>query len=638
MASLLENIHSPDDLKKMNEKDIQALATEIRTFIIKVVSENGGHLASNLGVVELTIALHRAFSSPCDKIIWDVGHQSYIHKLLTGRYEHFQTLRTKNGMSGFPKRSESIHDVYETGHSSTSISAALGFAAARDLTSEQNHVVAVIGDGSMTGGLAYEALNNVGHSGKRMIVILNDNNMSISQNVGAMATYFGKIRTAPTYFRLKSDFEYIMRKIPALGEKVINAAERVKDSLKHLVVPGMLFEEMGFTYLGPVNGHNEGELQNVISRAKTIDGPVLIHVLTKKGKGYKPAEDNPDIFHGTGPFNVATGEQNGSSVPLSYTQVFGETIQRLAGENRKIVGITAAMTDGTGMDKLRAKYPDRYFDVGIAEAHAVTFAAGLASAGFRPVVAVYSTFLQRAYDQILMDVCLQNLPVVFAVDRAGVVGEDGETHQGLFDISYLRPMPNMTIMVPKDENELQHMLHTALLHSGPSAIRYPRGKGFGIPLDQTLLPMEIGKAELCHSGKDITIIAAGPAVHWACEAALELETMGKTATVVNARFVKPLDEKLIIESLQDTRMVLVVEENVFFGGLASAVSEMILREGIGDIKFDSLSVPDKFLPHGTRPQLLTEHGISKDGICKKALAMLAEQHNTGKNAAIHLVR
>ncbi len=638
MAHLLANIHTPDDLKKMDDDELRNLAAEIRDYIIQVVAKNGGHLASNLGVVELTIALHRAFESPEDKIIWDVGHQAYVHKLLTGRYRQFSTLRTKEGMSGFPKRSESVHDVYETGHSSTSISAALGFAAARDLQKSSRHVVAVIGDGSMTGGLAYEALNNVGHTGKRMIVILNDNNMSISQNVGAMATYFSKIRTAPTYFRLKSDFEYIMRKIPSVGERVINAAERVKDSLKHLVVPGMLFEEMGFTYLGPIDGHNESALQNVISRAKTINGPVLVHVLTKKGKGYRPAEKNPDIFHGTGPFDVVTGEQKSTSMPLSYTQVFGETIQRLAEENRKVVGITAAMPDGTGMDKLRDKYPERYFDVGIAEAHAVTFAAGLAAAGLRPVVAVYSTFLQRAYDQLLMDVCLQNLPVVFAIDRAGIVGEDGETHQGLFDLSYLRPMPNMTIFVPKDENELQHMVHTALQHSGPSAIRYPRGKGFGKPLDQTFQTLEIGKGELCATGKDITIVAAGPAVQWAIEASQRLATEGIMAAVVNTRFIKPLDEKLILDTVRETKRVLVAEENVFFGGLASAVSELIMKNGLGNIMFDSLSVPDVFLHHGTRSQLLEEHGLTSDGIYRKALAMVDNEYKTERSAAIHLVR
>ena len=638
MDSILENIRSPEDMQTLNDNEISALAGEIREYIIQVVAKNGGHLASNLGVVELTIALHRAFNSPVDKIIWDVGHQAYVHKLLTGRYELFQTLRTKQGMSGFPKRSESVHDIYETGHSSTSISAALGFAAARDLKGSGHHVVAVIGDGSMTGGLAYEALNNVGHSGKRMIVILNDNNMSISENVGAMATYFSKIRTTPTYFRLKSDFEYIMRKIPALGERVIRAAERVKDSLKHLVVPGMLFEEMGFTYLGPINGHNESELQNVIDRAKTINGPVLIHVLTKKGKGYKPAEANPDVFHGTGPFDVATGMQIGSSVPLSYTQVFGDAVLRLAGENPKIVGITAAMPDGTGMDKLRDEYPDRYFDVGIAEAHAVTFAAGMAAAGFRPVVAVYSTFLQRAYDQILMDVCLQNLPVVFGIDRAGIVGEDGETHQGLFDISYLRPMPNMTIMVPKDENELQHMLHTALCHVGPSAIRYPRGKGFGVPLDQSLTAIPIGSAEVCRRGGDMVIIAAGPAVHWACKAAQKIEAMGKSVAVINARFIKPLDKNTMLEWIRTTHRVLVVEENVFYGGLSSAVSEMILKEGVQNIQFDSLAIPDMFMYHGTRAQLLADFNITEDGIMNKALEMMDMQPRTAKSAAIHLVR
>ncbi len=638
LESWLEKIHSPQDIRTLKDHEIKGLAEEIRKYIIDTVSKTGGHLASNLGVVELTIALHRTFNSPEDKIIWDVGHQCYVHKILTGRYHQLKSIRCKDGISGFPKRCESCHDFFETGHSSTSISAALGFAAARDLRRESHHVVAVIGDGSMSGGLAYEALNNVGHTKKRVIVLLNDNNMSISENVGAMSSYLSRLRTAPTYFKMKSDFEFLMRKIPSVGEHVIRVADRVKDSLKHLVVPGMIFEEMGFTYLGPIDGHNESELQTVLNRAKKIDGPVLIHAITKKGKGYRPAEENPDVFHGTGPFDVQTGLQKSKSLPLTYTKVFGDTLYRIAEDNLNIVGITAAMPDGTGLDKLRDQIPQRYFDVGIAESHAVTFAAGLASEGFHPVVAVYSTFLQRAYDQILMDVCLQNLPVIFAVDRAGIVGEDGETHQGLFDLSFLRPMPNMKIMVPKDENELQHMLYTATQISGPCAIRYPRGKGFGVPLDQQLYEIPEGKAELLNDGSDLVVIAAGPSSHWAMEAAKHIEMEDVSVSVVNLRYLKPLDEDMLLKKISETRRVLIVEENVEAGGLTECVSHLIVKNGLNNIVLHSISIPDRFISHGTREQLLDEYGFSVGNLEDTMRKMVQEKTNEKRKTSIHLIR
>jgi 1-deoxy-D-xylulose-5-phosphate synthase len=490
----------------------------------------------------------------------------------------------------------------------------------------------------MSGGLAYEALNNVGHTQKRLIVVLNDNNMSISENVGAMSSYFSRLRTAPTYFRMKSDFEYLMRKIPTVGEHVLRAADRVKDSLKHLVVPGMLFEEMGFTYLGPIDGHNEPELQNVLNRAKMIDGPVLIHAITKKGKGYQPAEKNPDIFHGTGPFDVQTGLQKSKSLPLTYTNVFGETLLRIAKDNPDIVGITAAMPDGTGLDKLRDELPQRYFDVGIAEAHAVTFAAGMAAEGLHPVVAVYSTFLQRAYDQVLMDVCLQNLSVVFAVDRAGMVGEDGETHQGLFDISFFRPMPNMIIMAPKDENELQHMLFTATQISGPCAIRYPRGKGFGVPMDQQLYEIPIGKAELLRDGTDLVVIAAGPSAHWALQAADRLKEKNMKVSVINVRYLKPLDEDMLLEKIQETGRVLVVEENVEAGGLSESLSHLVVKNNLRDINMRFISIPDIFITHGTRDQLLNENGYSVEHMEKEIENMIEQKHIAKKRTSIHLIQ
>ena len=508
MSNLLKQIHSLRDIRSMSLASLGELAREIRHELIKTVANNGGHLAPNLGVVELTLALHRVFNSPVDKIIWDVGHQCYVHKLLTGRKDEFGTLRQFGGICGFPRPSESIHDAFGTGHSSTSISAALGMAIARDLKGENHSVVAVIGDGAMTGGMAFEALNHAGHLKKNLIVVLNDNEMSIAQNVGAMSGYLTRLRTDPMYSRGKEEIEQLLRRIP-IGSTLLKFGERLKDSLKHLVVPGMLFEELGFTYLGPVDGHDLKAVTTILNQARNQKGPVLVHVLTKKGKGYRPAEENPDRFHGVGPFNPATGEVIKNSSAPSYSEVFGRTLTRLAQQDQSILAITAAMTSGTGLNSFARLFPGRFFDVGIAEQHAVTLAAGLAKEGYHPVVTIYSTFLQRAYDQILHDVCLQNLPVTFAIDRAGLVGEDGATHHGLFDYAYLRHIPNMVIMAPRDENELQHMLATAVQHPGPAAVRYPRGTATGCKMDEELKTLPVGQALVLRKGRDLTLLAVG---------------------------------------------------------------------------------------------------------------------------------
>ncbi|HHX75068.1 MAG TPA: 1-deoxy-D-xylulose-5-phosphate synthase, partial [Firmicutes bacterium] len=526
MEKWLPAIQQPADLKKLNLQQLNELACEIRAFLLEKVAKTGGHLAPNLGVVELTIALHTVFNSPRDQIIWDVGHQSYVHKLLTGRRDGFDTLRQFGGMSGFPKMRESEHDVFQTGHSSTSVSAALGLAKARDLLGEKNHIIAVIGDGSMGGGMAFEALNHAGEMKTNLIVVLNDNEMSISHNVGGLAAYLGRLRTDPKYFRLKEDIEELLRRIPAIGGRVVKSVERVKDAIKTLIVPGMLFEELGFTYLGPLDGHNLEKMLGVLRGAKKLHGPVLVHVLTKKGKGFDCAENNPDLYHGIGPFDPADPPLQAvrNSVP-TYTEVFSDSLVGLGEKNKKVIAITAAMAAGTGLAAFAARFPERFFDVGIAEQHAVTFAAGMARKGFRPVVAIYSTFLQRAYDQIVHDVCMQDLPVFFALDRAGVVGEDGETHQGVFDLAYLRHIPRMSLIVPRDENMLQHALLTGLAHDGPCAVRYPRGRGLGVPLEEPRrLPW--GRGELLRPGRDLTILAVGTMVAPALEAAAALERRG----------------------------------------------------------------------------------------------------------------
>lgn len=621
---LLDTITSPKDLKKLSPELLPALAREVREVIISSVSRTGGHLAPSLGTVELTIALHYVFDSPRDKIIWDVGHQAYTHKILTGRLDRFHTLRQFGGLSGFPKRSESPHDAFDTGHSSTSISAALGMATARCLKKECGRTIAVIGDGSMTAGLAFEGLNNAGDLNKDLIVILNDNGMSIAQNVGALSSFLSRKLTGPTMVFLKKQVESLLRSFPGIGGDLVTWAKKGEESFKAFFTPGMLFEALKFNYLGPVKGHRLDHLIETLNNIKNLKGPVLVHVLTTKGKGYEPAEHDPTGFHGLGRFDPDTGEakKSVSEVP-SYTQVFGETMVRLAEENPRITAITAAMPDGTGLVDFSNQFPERFFDVGICEQHAVTFAAGLAVEGQRPVAAIYSTFLQRAYDQVLHDVCLQNLPVVFALDRGGIVGEDGETHQGLFDLSYLRHLPNLVVMAPKDEDELRHMLYTAVDHPGPVAVRYPRGRGVGVAFASTLRKIPIGKAEVLREGKDLLILALGASVHPALDAARQLRDQGFKATVVNARFVKPLDAQLILSLAARHGRVLTVEENVALGGFGSAVLELLSDHNLG-VPVKRLAIPDIFMEHGAPNILRQKYGLDAAGILKAALEILEQ--------------
>jgi len=613
---ILKAINDPNDIKKLNISQLEKLALEIRTEIISVVSKNGGHLAPNLGVVELTLAIHSVYSSPIDKIVWDVGHQAYVHKLLTGRRDIFSTLRKYNGLSGFPKRNESCHDVFDAGHSSTSISAALGLAKARDLNGDKYDVVAVIGDGAMTGGMAFEALNHAGHLNTDLTVILNDNEMSIAQNVGAMSAYLNRVRIDPFYTKRKEDIEILLKKIPAIGSTMIKVADRLKDSLRYLLVPGMLFEELGFKYFGPVNGHDINELKTVLQNAKHINKPVLVHVITKKGKGYLPAEENPDKFHGIGPFDIKTGQAYKNSEKPSYTSIFSDTLVKLGEKNPKILAFTAAMGEGTGTTSFARRFPKRSFDVGIAEQHAVTMAAALALEGFKPFVAIYSTFLQRAYDQIVHDVALQNAPVVFALDRAGLVGEDGPTHHGVFDISYLRHIPNLVIMAPKDENELQHMLYTASIFNGPVAIRYPRGSGLGVQLDDGFQEIPIGKAEVIQYGSDLTLLAVGNMVETAQETAQILQEKGTSCTVINSRFIKPLDAQLILESIKNTKGIVTLEEHVLAGGFGSSVLELLESNDVSK-KVLRIGLADDFVAHGNVDILREVYGLTSEKIIEK---------------------
>ncbi|SDC02670.1 MULTISPECIES: 1-deoxy-D-xylulose-5-phosphate synthase [unclassified Candidatus Frackibacter] len=622
MTKYLRKITSPQDLQGLSLEELEELAEEIRKKIIVTLSKTGGHLASSLGVVELTIALHTVFDSPSDKIIWDVGHQAYAHKLITGRYNAFSSLRQYQGLSGFPKRSESKHDILDTGHSSTSISAAVGMACARDLKGENNSVTAVIGDGALTGGMAFEALNHAGHLGKDLVVVLNDNEMSIAENVGAVSNYLTKLRTEPMVHRIKGDIEYLLNKIPAIGGKMLKTVERVKDGLKYLVVSGVLFEEFGFTYLGPIDGHNLEEVQKNLEYAKKIKGPVMVHTITTKGKGYPPAEKEPENFHGTSPFDIKTGESKRERKIPTYTQIFSDTLIRLASKDNEIVGITAAMPSGTGLDKFNAQFPDRFYDVGIAEQHAVTFGTGLALNGAKPVITLYSTFLQRAYDQVVHDVALQEAPVTLAIDRAGLVGRDGETHQGVFDYSYLRHIPNLTIMAPKDENELQHMLKTAINHPGPASLRYSRGSGVGVELDTELKELEIGKAEVLKEGSDIVIFAIGSMVVPALEASKRLAKRGIEATVVNSRFVKPLDEELILKLSKECGQILTVEEQVLQGGFGSAILELLADNGLHDIQVNRMGIPDEFVQQGEQKLLLDKYDLNKNGIMNRVTELV----------------
>lgn len=619
--NLLDKINSPADVKKLSDEQLKQLAAEIRQLLIEVISHTGGHLAPNLGVVELTLALHKVFNTPQDKLVFDVGHQAYIHKIITGRREQFPTLRQYGGLSGFPKRSESEHDAFGTGHSSTSISAALGMAVARDLQGEDYNVVAIIGDGSMTGGMAFEALNNAGTLHKKMVVVLNDNEMSISKNVGAMSDYLYHLRTGETYNKIKNDIEGWLKNME-FGTDVLKAIRRLKGSVKYLMVPTSIFEELGFTYLGPVDGHDIHGLIEVLQAAKKIDGPVMVHVLTKKGKGYKPAEESPNKFHGTGPFEIATGKKiTNPAAPISYTEVFGKTITELADSDKKIVGLTAAMPDGTGLNIFAQAHPDRFFDVGIAEQHAVTAAAGMAAAGMKPVTAIYSTFMQRAYDSILHDICMQKLHVTMCLDRAGLVGDDGYTHHGVFDYAYLRSIPNMTIMAPKDENELRHMLKTALSFNGPISVRYPRGSGVGVDITEPMHELPIGKAEVLREGKELCFWAIGSMVQSAVQAADKLKEQGIDAGVVNMRFAKPLDKELLIEHAKRYGKIVTLEEGVLAGGVGSEVLEILDDAGLlQQCAVLRLGIPDEFVTHGDKKLLFRDLGLDTDAIVQKAAA------------------
>ena len=613
--NLLDKINSPADVKKLSDEQLKLL--------IEVISHTGGHLAPNLGVVELTLALHKVFTTPQDKLVFDVGHQAYIHKIITGRREQFPTLRQYGGLSGFPKRCESEHDAFGTGHSSTSISAALGMAAARDLQGEDYNVVAIIGDGSMTGGMAFEALNNAGTLHKKMVVVLNDNEMSISKNVGAMSDYLYHLRTGETYNKIKNDIEGWLKNME-FGTDVLKAIRRLKGSVKYLMVPTSIFEELGFTYLGPVDGHDIHGLIEVLQAAKKIDGPVMVHVLTKKGKGYKPAEESPNKFHGTGPFEIATGKKiTNPAAPISYTEVFGKTITELADSDKKVVGLTAAMPDGTGLNIFAQAHPDHFFDVGIAEQHAVTAAAGMAAAGMKPVTAIYSTFMQRAYDSILHDICMQKLHVTMCLDRAGLVGDDGYTHHGVFDYAYLRSIPNMTIMAPKDENELRHMLKTALSFNGPISVRYPRGSGVGVDITEPMHELPIGKAEVLREGKELCFWAIGSMVQSAVQAADKLKEQGIDAGVVNMRFAKPLDKELLIEHAKRYGKIVTLEEGVLAGGVGSEVLEILDDAGLlQQCAVLRLGIPDEFVTHGDKKLLFRDLGLDTDAIVQKAAAFV----------------
>ena len=622
MNKILDKVDSPKQLKQLSLIQLNKLAGEIRELIIRTIAENGGHLAPSLGVVELTLALHTVFDCPEDKFIWDVGHQSYVHKILTGRRDAFSTIRTQGGLSGFPKRSESPYDSFGTGHSSTSISAALGMAIARDLSKKNNYVVAVIGDGSMTGGQAFEALNHAGDLGKHLIVILNDNEMSIDKNVGALSEYLSTMRTAPTYNKVKHDLEFLLKKIPTIGESVAKVVERLKDSLRFLLVPGELFEELGFKYVGPIDGHNIELMREVLEKAKTMQGPILIHTLTRKGKGYLPAECESDKFHGVGPFCIETGEiiKKTTNKP-TYTSVFSKVLIELAKENKNIVAITAAMPEGTGLKKFGEIYPDRFLDVGIAEQHAVTVAAGLACEGKQPIVALYSTFAQRAYDQILHDVCLQKLPVVFALDRAGIVGEDGPTHH-VFDYSYLRHIPNLTIMAPKDENELKDMLATAFSLRTPVVIRYPRGNGLGVEVKTEYQHIPVGMSEEISIGSDVMFLAVGAMVDSCVEAVNLLKEKNVSAGVINARFIKPLDERMIEVLAKTVKYIVTIEDNMLAGGFGSAVLEALNEREFCDTKVLRLGYPDKFIEQGKRENLLELYKLTPAHIAARTYAFI----------------
>ena len=628
MNHLLDRIQSPKDLKELKARDLSKLAKEMRKLIIDTVSKTGGHLSSNLGVVELTLALHYAFDAPRDKIIWDVGHQCYPHKILTGRQNMFGSLRQYNGMSGFPCRRESEYDVYDTGHASTALSAALGMSIARDKKKDDYNVVAVIGDGSLTGGIAWEALNQIGHLREKLIIVLNYNEMSISHNVGAMSKYLSYIVSEQHYLKIKDLVKSILMIIPAVGKPMIKVGGAVEEAIKKTFFPGLVFEELGVKYVGPVSGHNIGSLIEVFNKAKSYSGPVLIHCVTQKGRGYAPAKKNPERFHSASPFDVATGEPLVKNQRPTFSQVFGKTVIKLGEKDEKVMAITAAMPDGTGLADFGNRFPERLFDVGIAEQHAVEFAAGLGVSGYKPVVAVYSTFLQRAYDQLYHDICLMDIPVVFALDRAGIVPDDGPTHQGVNDIVYLRHLPHMIVMAPKDENELQHMIHSALSYSHPTAVRFPKGKGLGVRLDRKFKVIRPGESELLKNGEHL-LLALGSMVHPALAAAEKLEKEGISVAVVNARFAKPLDEKMILRFARNSGVIITAEEGITAGGFGSAVREFLDRKNMFDIRFKSIGISLEIYPLGKAEYIKKKLMLDEEGLCKQIKAFFDEKGKSG---------
>lgn len=618
----LDRISAPCDIKSLDDAALTRLCVEIREELVSTVAQTGGHLAPNLGVVELTLGIHRALECPQDRIVWDVGHQSYVHKLITGRREQFSTLRQYGGVCGFPKRSESPFDAFDPGHASDSLSIALGMALARDAHNGPETVLVVIGDGSMTGGMAFEALNHIGHLGTRLVIVLNDNEMSISENVGALASYLARVRLDPRYRRLRDGVESRLATTP-IGKVMVDAGEAVKESVKQLLVPGMLFEELGLKYVGPIDGHDISQVEAAVARAMKSDGPVIIHAVTRKGAGYEHAESKPDAFHGIGPFERSTGLPNGGGGPMSYTEAFSRSLIAEAALDDRIVAITAAMPSGTGLDRFAAEYPDRFYDVGIAEEHAVGLAAGLALGGRRPVVAIYSTFLQRAYDQLIMDVALQNLPVVFCLDRAGLVGEDGPTHHGVFDLTYLRSIPNMMVMAPSDEAELAHAMHTALRIDGPVAVRYPRGSGSGVGLPETPEAWEPGVARRLATGTDVAILSVGRMTQVARGAAEMLAEDGVSVSLADMRWVKPLDIETVAWAANEHRLVVAIEENTCMGGFSAAVCETLADLG-SSVPILRLAVPDCFVTHGAMPTLLDEVGLTAESVRTAILGKLAD--------------
>lgn len=634
----LDTINSPEDLKKIPVEDLPVLAGEIRERLLEVISKNGGHLASNLGVVELTIALHYIYNAPKDAIVWDVGHQAYVHKLLTGRRDKFHTLRQYGGISGFPKPDESVYDPFNVGHSGTSLSAAMGLVEARDKSGKKDKVIVVIGDGSMTAGMVFEALNHAGDLKKNIIVILNDNEMSISRNVGAVSSYLSKIITGEIYTKVKKETEHLIMNIPRIGQPMLKVAKKAEESVKGLIGPGTLFEELGFKYIGPIDGHRFDHLFPTLENIKKLNGPVLVHVVTKKGKDYAPAENDPASFHGVPTFDIATGKPLKKSDIPTYTKIFGQSLIRMAEKDKKIIAISAAMPEGTGLIPFAEKFPDRFYDVGIAEQHGITFSAGLATGGFHPVAAIYSTFLQRAYDQIVHDVCLQNLPVTFAIDRAGLVGEDGPTHHGTFDISYLRHIPNMVLMAPKDEDELQHMLFTSVNYNGPSAIRYPRGAAIGVELSPQFKLLEIGKGEIILEGSDAVILAIGNMVYPAIEASSILKKDGIDAAVVNARFIKPIDESLILKLAYKYKNIITVEEGALAGGFGSAVLEVLERNSVTEVRVKRIGLPDKFIEHGSIKELHNIYGLNAEDIAAETMGFVKTQNNRTLRGLLRNIR